>query len=648
TGEFGPVWSPDGRSIAFTTWSDDEGGHIWRVPAGGGRARRLTRVAALYRQLAWSPDGERLVAIRSASRDLYESPGLTVGGAAGDFVEVPASGGDVRVIAPTAGRHSPHFTSDPDRIFAFSPREGLVSFRWDGTDPRTHLRVTGPVQLRSQRPAEASLILISPTGEHAIAQVVNDLYVVTVPETGGPAPVISVANPDRAQFPVRRLTKVGGHFPAWSADGRRVHWSLGNAHFVVDLDAAAPADEGETRADADAAADAKGATVASGGAVRSAEPGPLGSAPPVEHRILVELERDLPDGVAVLRGARVITMRGDEVIEDADIVVRSNRIEAVGPRGRVPVPEGARIIDVAGKTIVPGFVDTHYHPQSLVSGVHTSRVWQYLATLAYGTTTTRDPQTGTADVLTYADRVETGELIGPRIFSTGPGVGNSEPVRSYDDAKDLLRRYSDYYDTKTLKMYMAGNRQQRQWIIMAARELGLMPTTEGGMDLPLDLTHVLDGYSGVEHNLPIVGLHRDVVELLARSGTVNTPTLIVSYGGPLAMTRFFTAGGLHDDPKLRRFHPHMELDRRVRRRGMGGTGAYGPAGWFLEDEYVYREHAEFLKRVVDAGGRIGVGGHGEFQGLGYHWEMWLLASGGLTPHQVLRAATLHGAEAIGL
>jgi imidazolonepropionase-like amidohydrolase len=350
----------------------------------------------------------------------------------------------------------------------------------------------------------------------------------------------------------------------------------------------------------------------------------------------------------VLRGARAITMRADEVIEDADIVIDGTRIVAVGRRGEVAVPADARVIDLAGATIVPGFVDTHYHPQSLVSDVHTSQVWQYLATLAYGTTTTRDPQTGTPDVLTYADRVESGAMIGPRIYSTGPGVGRSEPVQSLEHARDLLRRYSEYYDTRTLKMYMAGNRRQRQWIVEAARDLQLMPTTEGGMDMSLDLTHVIDGYSGVEHNLPVVPLYNDVVTLLARSGTVNSPTLLVSYGGPLSMNRFYTRGDLHDDPKIRRFFPHDELDRRTRRRGMGGVGSYGPAGWFMDDEYIHEQHADFVKRVVAAGGTVGVGGHGEFQGLGYHWELWLLASGGMTAHEVLRAATLSGAGAIGL
>jgi dihydroorotase-like cyclic amidohydrolase len=155
-------------------------------------------------------------------------------------------------------------------------------------------------------------------------------------------------------------------------------------------------------------------------------------------------------------------------------VVRNNRIVSVGPRGQAP--PNARVIDVAGKTIVPGFVDTHAHMWNLW-GVHWSRPWIYSANLAYGVTTTRDPQTATTDVLVYEDRVRAGHMPGPRVYSTGPGVFLFDGVRSLEHARDVLRRYSDYYDTKTFKMYMAGNRRQRQWLIMAARELQLMPTT---------------------------------------------------------------------------------------------------------------------------------------------------------------------------
>jgi hypothetical protein len=242
--------------------------------------------------------------------------------------------------------------------------------------------------------------------------------------------------------------------------------------------------------------------------------------------------------------------------------------------------------------------------------------------------------------------VETGDIIGPRIYSTGPGVFATEQIKDLDHARKVLKKYAEYYDTKTLKMYMTGNRQQRQWVIMAAKELGLMPTTEGGLDFKLDMTHAIDGYPGIEHALPIAPLYGDVVKLLVESGTTNSPTLLVSYGGPFGEDWWYAKENPHDDPKLSRFTPEADLDAKARRRGMGNSA--GPAGWARDEEYVFPRHAEFVKRVVEAGGRMGVGSHGQLQGLGFQWELWSMASGGISNHDALRMATILGAEAIGL
>jgi hypothetical protein len=312
------------------------------------------------------------------------------------------------------------------------------------------------------------------------------------------------------------------------------------------------------------------------------------------------------------------------------------------------VPRGARVMDVSGKTLVPGFVDTHYHAQWLIPEIHPAQTWQYLTNLAYGVTTTRDPQTGSTDILAYQDRVETGGMVGPRIYSTGPGVGlpDGENIRDLDHAKTVLRRYSEYWDTRTLKMYMSGNRQQRQWILMAAKELGIMPTTEGGLDWKLNLTHAIDGYPGIEHALPVAPIYEDVVEVFKASQTTNSPTLLVSYGGPFGENFFYATEDVLGDAKLRRFTPKQELDAKARRRG--APVSPGPGGWFLEEEYVFPRHAAFVKALLENGARAAVGSHGQLQGLGYHWELWAMASGGLDPHDALRAATILGAEAIGM
>jgi hypothetical protein len=359
--------------------------------------------------------------------------------------------------------------------------------------------------------------------------------------------------------------------------------------------------------------------------------------------VLVSAQRDIPQSNVVLRGARVITMKGNEVIENADVVVRNNRIAAVGARGQVQIPSGAHVVDVAGKTIVPGFVDTHAHlrvPQQ----IHRGEVWAYAANLAFGVTTARDPQTGSTDVLTYEDELEAGDLLGPRSWSTGPGVFSGENLRSLEHARTVLKRYSEYYDTKTIKEYVVGNREQRQWFIQAAREQKLMPTTEGSLDIEMNITEAIDGYSGHEHTWPAFPFSEDLTKFFAQSGIAYTPTILVAYGGPWAEDYWFEQGDVHGDPKVRRFLPHAEVDEKTLRRKGGGDNA----GWFHPSEHIMKYVSDQVADLVRAGGRAGVGSHGQFQGLGYHWELWSLASGPkMTAHEALRIATLTGADAIG-
>jgi len=626
-----PTWSPDGEWVAFVTWAPD-GGQLYKTRVDGSEPpTQLTTTSAIYQNPAWSPAGDRIVAIQGPSRVMQEAAGPFASGASQNIVSVPSAGGAWTMIAPTDGRRAPHFTSDADRIFLYHSEDGLVSIRWDGTDEQAHVKVTGSTETGRPEPVRASVVLMSPSGERAFAQVDNNLYVLEVPVIGGDTPTVSVANPASAVVPVRQLTEVGGQFPVWGRNGL-AHWSIGNAHFIYDIDDARAADAARTEAES---ADQSEDDDESEDDVYLA----------TEIRITVDTQRDFPDGFGVLRGGRVVTMRGNQIIENADLIVQGNRILDIGRRGTVQFPDFARIFDVSGTTIVPGFVDTHAHMRPTF-GVHKAQPWAYLANLAYGVTTTRDPQTGTTDVLTYGDLVETGTIVGPRIYSTGPGVFSAEQIKDLDHARDVLSRYSDYYDTKTIKMYTSGNRQQRQWILMAAREQGLLPTTEGALDMKYNMEMMLDGYPGQEHSFPIFPIYNDVVELTAKTGLAYTPTLLVSYGGPFGENYFYTRENPHDDPKLGRFTPHAVLDGSTRRRG-AGVGP-GPGGWFRDEEHVFDDHAEGVKAIVEAGGRVGVGSHGQLQGLGYHWELWAMQSGGLSEHDALRTATILGAESIGL
>ena len=329
-------------------------------------------------------------------------------------------------------------------------------------------------------------------------------------------------------------------------------------------------------------------------------------------------------------------MNGEEQIADGEVLITDNRIRWVGKRGAVKLPPDTKVIDVKGATIMPGIIDVHAHWTEIRRGVLDLESWPFLANLAYGVTTGRDPQTSRPDTFAYEDLIDMGEIPGPRAFSTGPGIFASSDFQSLDEARSVVSRYKKYYRTNTVKSYVVGNRKQREWMVMACKENGIMPTTEGALDLKLDLTHAIDGFSGNEHALPIVPLYKDVVETFSKSGIFYTPTLLVAYGGPWAENYFYATTEVHDDAKLRRFIPHNVLDAKSQRRP-----------WFRKEEHVFPKLAASAAKIVRDGGRVTIGGHGQIQGIQCHWEMWALQSGGLSNFEVLRAATLHGAEAIG-
>lgn len=629
-----PVWSPDGEWIAFVTWTP-ETGKVYKVRPNGRGLQQINEEEGVFQDPVWNNEGNRIVLIKGLPQDFRNATQRSAFRGTSDLIWIDADGSENNFITLTGGRGNPHFVKGSDRIYLSSWR-GLTSIRWDGTDEKSHLEV-------DQRDGgRASWIRMAPEGDQALAQISTDIFVVTVPKVGGDAPSITVGGGSSA-FPSNQLTDIGGQFPAWGWDANEVHWSIGNAHVIYDFeaeeaykDSVEAAKEMEEESEEPESDEEDGDEESDEEKEEEAEKDE--GYKPDEIEISVMADRDIPEGVLVLRGATVITMNGDEIIENADLVIEDNRIIGIGARGEVEIPSGAEIKNMNGKTIVPGFVDTHAHFRHPVN-LHRGEFWSYLTNLAYGVITTRDPQTATTDVLTYQDLVHAGKLMGPRVYSTGPGVFSSENIKDLDHAREVLTRYSKYYDTKTIKMYGAGNREQRQWIIEAAREQELMPTTEGSLDFKENLTQVIDGYPGHEHSFPVFPLYQDVIDLVAFSRTVYTPTLLVAYGGPWAENYFYANERPHDDIKLQRFMPHHNLDERTRRRN---------AGWFMEEEHVFEELAVFVKDLVEAGGRAGVGSHGQLQGLGYHWELWAMQAGGISEHDILKVATLQGAEAIGL
>lgn len=639
-----PTWSPNSKEIAFVTWDKNAAGHLYKVRADGkGKPIKLTTKAAVYSNPAWH-DSNRIAVFEGARQQFQNASGPRAFMSKTDLVWIDGlKGGASHFISKAHHLSQPHFVHNENRIYLNHAEKGLVSIRWDGTDLKQYVKVEGITVYGSayndqhllsdapsapeKKPSQASIILKAPKGTYALAQINNDIYVVTVPYIGAEPTLINVSDPEAAAFPALKLTEIGGQFPSWSQDGNTVYWSIGNAFFAYNIATALAEKKAAERKEENGEEEEE----------EKEEDGPAYS--PNEFRVRVAAKRDIPKATYLLTNATLITMEGDEIIEKGAVLIENNRIKAVGPLASMEVSPNVHRIDVSGKYILPGFVDTHAHMWPSWD-LHKNENWMYAANLAYGVTTTRDPQTGTTDVLTYADRVKAGNLIGPRVYSTGPGVGYwGYNIKSLEHARNVLKQYSEYYNTKTIKMYLTGNRKHRQWIIQAAKEQKLMPTTEGGLDFKLNLTQIIDGYPGHEHSFPVYPLYDDFISFVAQSQTAYTPTLLVSYGGPWAENYYYATENVQYDPKLNRFTPKSELDAKSRRRN---------AGWFMKEEHVFDDHAVFVKDLVEAGGIAGVGSHGQLQGLGYHWELWSMQSGGISNHNALKVATLLGADAIGL
>ena len=658
-----PIWSPDGKQIVFTTWNA-AGGALYAVNVDGSGLKKLTQVDGLYQTPQFTLTGDKIIYVRAPYQKFRDAFDPGYDDSEDLLCWISSTGGEEKVIDKANGRYIPHFSVNDERIY-LNARGTLISIKWDGTDQKSHAKINGittygsipqhkgkpavdaciiPESLgddearENNPPSPASEIWLSPKGEKAIAKVNNNIYAVTIPSTGKMIS-ISVADASSAEFPSKKLTEIGGEFPVWSSDGNKIHYSLGAAHFIYDLNKAEALEDSlkmaKKTADLKALTDTakKAATDSSKKSMAKKEDPKYA---PEETWVKVYYKKDIPQSVILLRGARIITMKGNEVFAKGDVLVVNNRIKTVAKS--IAAPKGAKVIDVSGKTIVPGFVDVHSHMWPSW-GIHKNQVWIYAANLAYGVTTTRDPQTATTDVLTYSDMVEAGMMEGPRVYSTGPGVGYwAYNVKDSAQAESILKQYSKYYNTQYIKMYLTGNRQTRQWIINAAKNQKLMPTTEGGLDFKLNMTNLLDGYPGHEHSIPIFPLYKDVTKVTADAKMAVTPTLLVSYGGPWAENYYFENENPYHDKKLQFFTPYEELASKSRRR----------ATWFMPEEHVFQKHAQSMKSIVEYGGLAGIGSHGQLQGLGFHWELWAMQSGGMRNHDALKVATIQGAEALGL
>jgi imidazolonepropionase-like amidohydrolase len=356
------------------------------------------------------------------------------------------------------------------------------------------------------------------------------------------------------------------------------------------------------------------------------------------------IQSDKPKGMIAFTNARIISVdKNNTIIENGTVLVKENKIIAVGKTDDVKIPTGTLLMDCAGKTIMPGLVDVHAHLGTFRHGLSPQKQWSYFANLAFGVTTTHDPSSNTEMVFSQAEAVRAGNMIGPRIFSTGWILYGAEgdfkaTINSYDDARSAVYR-TQACGAFSVKSYNQPRREQRQQVITAARDLKMMVVPEGGSTFYHNMTMILDGHTGIEHNIPVATAYDDVVKLWAASETGYTPTLIVSYGAMNGECYWYEHSNVWENKRLMRFFPRGTIDSRSRHRTMSP-----------EEEYQngFIQISKSCKKLADAGVKVNLGAHGQLQGLGAHWELWMLSQGGMTPMQAIRCATMNGASYIGM
>tara|TARA_B100001105_G_scaffold179203_1_gene144590 strand:- start:207 stop:2063 length:1857 start_codon:yes stop_codon:yes gene_type:complete len=550
--------------------------------------------AGHYFNPSWSADGSQLAYRRGGGswirgRDNSAKTGIYT---------ITVKGGNPKLV--TKNGSEPRFTANNSRIMLMGSEDkktALYSVDMNGQDRRV---------LATSK--YANRIILSPNEDWVLFDYRFHVYAAPFSKIGKAIDL----EPKTASVPVKQLTAGSGFEPHWS-DNYSIHWTLGSELFSTNLKDSF-----------------------------TFVPGAPDSLPdPAESGINLgwTATAPAPKGLVAITGATIITMDGDEVIENGIILIENNRIKKVGT-SKTKIPKEAKMVDAYGKTIIPGLVDVHAHMGLEWDGLSSEQNWHYLANLAFGVTTTHDPSKDTEMVFANSELQKAGKLLAPRIYSTGTILygavtGFTAEVNSFDDAKRALKRIKAFGGF-SVKSYNQPRREQRQQILKAARELNMHVYPEGGSTLQHNLNMVADGHNGIEHSIPVSPLYKDVLTLYGESGVSYTPTLIVSYGGLWGENYWYSKMKIFEHKHLQGFFPQPLLDQRRRRMKVE------------EDDWNHIENAKAAKALSDAGVKVNNGAHGQLEGLGVHWEMWMLAQGGMSPIEALRASTMNGAEYLGM
>ncbi len=601
--EFFPEFSRDGSKIVFTTWHDQQQGSVRVLDLKTGKETVVTTEPGQYLEPAFSPDGKSVVYVKS--RGGYLTTPLY--GAETGVHLAPADGSAKSMLISEDGR-GPQFGADNDYVYV---TRTVFSNEVDWVNNLVRIKRDRSEEQIVAKSEFASDFALSPDGKWLAFRERFQTYVTPMPLAGRPVTV----GKKSTTLPVKQLSVNAGDYLHWSGDSQTVHFALGDELFSRPLKEAFAFVEG------------------------APEKLPANSEKGV--KIGLSVMADKPTATTVVSGARIVTMKGDEVINDGRIVVKGNRIVAVGKSADIAIPAGATQIDARGKTIIPGLVDVHWHGGMGAQGIVPQQSWINYASLSFGVTTLHDPSNDTATIFTVSDLQRAGQVVGPRIFSTGTILyGAKAPVtaevNSLEDALTHLKRMKAG-GANTVKSYNQPRRDQRQQVLEAARQTGMMVVPEGGSLFQHNMNMIVDGHTGVEHAIPVQNAYDDVKQLWSQTQVGYTPTFVVGYGGLDGEHYWYAKTDVWRHPLLTKYVPNSLLQSRSVRR------VTAP-----EEDFNILKLAKTATELQRAGVPVNIGAHGQREGLGSHWELWMGAKGGMTPLEVIRMGTLNGAKYLGM
>ena len=603
--EFYPRYSNDGKYIVYSTWNDQKLGSIKMVSAKGGKGKTLTSEPGHYIEPSFSTDGKKVAYQKFSGGYLLPSkwsvnPGVYV-------LDVKSK--ETKRVSKSGS--APHFAGDNSRVYFTQgvpgtayPERQLVSVDLNGENKQTHLYGADKVQ---------EYRLSHDKKWVAFVEQYN-VFVAPFADTGKKQNINSMMK----SVPVKKLSSRAGEYLNWSPNSETVSWFHGPRFFERDLKDAFAFVEGapETLPELDA----EGVNLS------------------------FTKKADKPMGYKALVGGNIVTMRNadnlEEVIEGGTVLIKDNRIVVVGKD--VDIPKDTQIIDITGKTVIPGLVDAHAHGAQGRREIIPQQNWMMYSNVSFGVTTIHDPSNDSSEIFSASELQRAGKIVAPRIYSTGTILYGAEllthkaVVKSYDDALYHMQRLKDM-GAISVKSYNQPARSQRQQILAAARELNMMVVPEGGGKFHQNLSMLVDGHTGLEHSLPVAKGYNDLTKLWSSTEFGYTPTFVVSYGGMMGEEYWYDRTEVWKNPRLLRYTPSFLLDERAIRRPTAP-----------DEQYNHQRVAKYAKELRENGVGVHIGAHGQREGLAAHWEMWIMSQGGFTPWQAIRGATIDGAKHLGM